>query len=194
MPPPRACSKTTDLNHRLHGCHGLGSARGNGIPEIEGKGAQCGAEQGGSHASLTVHRNEILFYSGSQEHRKCSHGLLFRERRVPAFFIVSISTRTIRVIRGFPPIHDSTIYAVKARGAHGALRAQPWRSHSWPFVVQRNQLDCELRRSDKGNVGKNSPERESGLQLPSGRAKSTARAMNKLAGRSVLDIKQNGVP
>src|SRR5262245_54558454 len=120
------CSKTTDLNHRLHGCHGLGSARGNGIPEIEGKGAQCGAEQGGSHASLTVHRNEILFYSGNQEHRNTgngSHGLLFRERRVPAFFIVLICIRTIRVIRGFPPIHDSTIYAVKARGAQGALRA-----------------------------------------------------------------------
>ena len=42
-------------------------------------------------------------------------------------------------------------------------------------------------------VGKNSSERENLPHLASGTAKSTARAMNKMTERTVVDRKQNGV-
>ena len=44
-------------------------------------------------------------------------------------------------------------------------------------MVTRNQLDAGLRRTDKENVGENSPKRESTLPFASGTGKSAARAM-----------------
>jgi len=64
--------------------------------------------------------------------------------------------------------------------------------HSCPFVVKRNQLDGESRRTDRGMVGKEHA-RESSLKLVSGTGKSPKRAMNKIMERTVLNRKQNGV-
>jgi hypothetical protein len=75
------------------------------------------------------------------------------------------------------------------RGIRGS--ACNW-CHSCPFVVKRNQLDGESRRTDRGMVGKEHA-RESSLKLVSGTGKSPKRAMNKIIERTVLNRKQNGV-
>ena len=83
--------------------------------------------------------------------------------------------------------------AVRAWSATGFGNTDPglrvFRAPSWRW----NQLDDELRRTDKGSVGKGIDLKEGAThQLASGTAKSTACTVNKITERMIVNRKQNG--
>jgi hypothetical protein len=61
------------------------------------------------------------------------------------------------------------------------------------MLTQGTGLTPSYEGQIKEIVGKNSSKRENPLHLPSGTARSTARAMNKMIEPMVVKKKQNGV-